>query len=516
MVFKRVFRYPWGAAAALLFFVLPFSTSAQVIDNFEQGTFNLMGTSFASGVQISLAPINCITTERVDRMFINGNPSGADLTLGNPDDEVTTVWGNGGGRLEFDYDIGATAGSAVDLSYGGTKNALRVNLTVAVPAGRVEITLIDSAGGSGALASRQIAGAMAYSIPLTEFAAIDVGDVTFIQLALDVPDFGDYHISDFRAWEDPALAAGMDVSNSPVFGPPYPTSAIQIVMHTQDASGAQVQTEMVALSLQNVTNAGTIPDVEMMAADSGGGIGVPGEQVGIIIIEGMPQMKSEQPHFRTMDGLRFDFQGSDEFSSEMHFPPTFLPADDGMSMQLMFKTYSRDRNGVAQFRTEYMIGFEPPEELGLSFSNAFVKSYGIEPQPFFELSFDVDMPDASSKAPGDPIVLMLMNAAVYPLGTAPTPAPHFTGNESLALWAQPSVMSASTQLWMSRAQESDVQLRLFDLAGRAVQTVTIPAGREFAVWDGRDAHGVAVSSGTYFLRAMNAPDASVAKIVKLH
>ena len=517
MAYDRVFRNPRGVACALLLFTAPFAVCAQVIDDFEQGTFSLMGTTFDSGVQSFLLPIHCITEDRVDRMFINGNSSGADLNLGAPDDEVTTVWGDGGGRLEFDYDL-AAAGSVVDLSYGGTKNALRVNLTVAVAAGRIEIFLSENAAGAGVMASRQIIGPGAYSIPLTEFAGVDAGDIRFIQLALDIPDFGDYHISDFRAWQDPALGAGMDVSNSPVLGPPYPTGALQIGMYTQGPTGAEIQTEIVSLSLQNVTNAGSIPEVEMTAADSGGGIGMPGEQVGIIIIDSMPQTKAAMSHFRTFDGLRLQFQGFGEFSSELHFPPTFRLADDGMSMQLLFNTYSRDRNGAAQFRTEYMVGFDAPEGLGLSFSNAFVKAMGIEPQPFFELSFDVDSDGSSgniSKVPGDPLCLAQINAAVYPLGSAPTPAPHFTGNESLALWAQPNVMSASTQLWMSHAQGSDVRLRLFDIAGRAVQTVTVPAGQEFAVWDGRDAHGVPVSSGMYFLRALDAPDASAAKIVKL-
>jgi hypothetical protein len=92
---------------------------------------------------------------------------------------------------------------------------------------------------------------------------------------------------------------------------------------------------------------------------------------------------------------------------------------------------------------------------------------------------------------------------------------NWTGSESLALWAQPNVMSASTQLWLSRTLDREIRLRLFDLAGRSIRTVTVGAGREFAVWDGRDDRGVSVASGMYMLRALDGVQSQGAKVVKL-
>jgi hypothetical protein len=493
---------------ALFLLCLPAVTAAQVIDDFEDGAFSLGGTVFDSSVQTGLPANHCITPERVDRMFINGSPSGANLNLVSVDDEVAMVWGNLGGRIEFDYDPPPT-----NLTFTGFANAMTVYLTTAVAAGRLEIKLIDAAN-SESVVNKQITGPGAYYFPHTEFVGVDVTDIEFIQLSLDVPDFGDYHISDFRASHVAASAAGADVLVGQIEGPPYPTGALQIAMSGMDASGQSVPTEIIALSLQAVTNNGAPPATEMMAMDSGGGVGMPGRQA-VISIADLPSAKL--PHYRTMD-LRFDVLPAGELTPMVAMIPRLsFPPDEvaPQSFGIQFTTHSMDSDGAPQFRTDHWIGFEVPEGSGLSFSNI-----QIPPLPPGKTSFcvfyDVDSDgfSAGSMKQGTELVLMQLNASSTNYGSF-TGVGNWTGNESLALWAQPSVMDVSTQLWLSRAVDRDVRLRLYDLAGRAVRTVTVSAGSEFTVWDGRDSRGASVASGMYMLRALDGVRSDAAKIVKL-
>ena len=71
---------PWLTSVILLL-CLPSFVSAQVLDDFESGIFSLGGTNFDSSIQGPLLPIHCIASDRYVEMHINGNLSGADLTL---------------------------------------------------------------------------------------------------------------------------------------------------------------------------------------------------------------------------------------------------------------------------------------------------------------------------------------------------------------------------------------------------------------------------------------------------
>jgi hypothetical protein len=68
------------------------------------------------------------------------------------------------------------------------------------------------------------------------------------------------------------------------------------------------------------------------------------------------------------------------------------------------------------------------------------------------------------------------------------------------------------------AREGVVRLALYDAAGRLVRelaTGTMPAGRHFAVWDGRDRFGRAAASGLYFVRLENGGRTVQRKLIRL-
>ncbi len=67
----------------------------------------------------------------------------------------------------------------------------------------------------------------------------------------------------------------------------------------------------------------------------------------------------------------------------------------------------------------------------------------------------------------------------------------------------PNPFNPSTRIEYTLAQPAEVNVRVFDLAGRLVTTLearTRPAGTFALTWDGRNAAGTAVASGTYLYR----------------
>ena len=69
----------------------------------------------------------------------------------------------------------------------------------------------------------------------------------------------------------------------------------------------------------------------------------------------------------------------------------------------------------------------------------------------------------------------------------------------------PNPSNPSTRIEFSIPVAAKVQLRIFDVRGRLVATLVdryVPAGRQFAEWNGREDNGNGVPSGVYFYRLM--------------
>ncbi|NNE44433.1 MAG: T9SS type A sorting domain-containing protein, partial [Gemmatimonadetes bacterium] len=90
------------------------------------------------------------------------------------------------------------------------------------------------------------------------------------------------------------------------------------------------------------------------------------------------------------------------------------------------------------------------------------------------------------------------------------------GTGLLGVAPNPSLRDVDLRFSLARAGE--VSLEVFDLRGRRVATVhrgLLPAGEHRATWDGRDARGLRVGAGVYFLR-MDAEDrSSTRKLLRL-
>jgi hypothetical protein len=106
----------------------------------------------------------------------------------------------------------------------------------------------------------------------------------------------------------------------------------------------------------------------------------------------------------------------------------------------------------------------------------------------------------------------LLLQAEVPTGAAPGT----TGPTALLGVANPFHGGAACRIRLATA--AHIRLVLHDVRGRVVRTLVdapLPAGERTATWDGRDARGVHVSAGVYWLRLVTPETTSSRKIVVL-
>jgi hypothetical protein len=97
----------------------------------------------------------------------------------------------------------------------------------------------------------------------------------------------------------------------------------------------------------------------------------------------------------------------------------------------------------------------------------------------------------------------------------PTAVAEF-GSTGPGMRVQPSVTRAGTKVVFARPLVVSAQLRVFDVQGRVVRRISLPAGVTEAVWDGFDSQVGRVASGVYFLRleAGGAPEMTRVVVVR--
>jgi len=94
-------------------------------------------------------------------------------------------------------------------------------------------------------------------------------------------------------------------------------------------------------------------------------------------------------------------------------------------------------------------------------------------------------------------------SSFLPAAAAPEPeADPLPGADALAT-PFPNPFNPQVTIPFDLARRSPVTIGVYEAMGRMVRLVDRserPAGRHFVVWDGIDAHGRKVASGTYFVR----------------
>jgi hypothetical protein len=85
--------------------------------------------------------------------------------------------------------------------------------------------------------------------------------------------------------------------------------------------------------------------------------------------------------------------------------------------------------------------------------------------------------------------------------------------QPLRLSARPSVTGGATRLAFGRSLGLAGRVAIFDVGGRLVRSLNVPAGAAAIDWDGRDGRGRLVGAGVYLARLVDGPARSTARLV---
>jgi hypothetical protein len=99
------------------------------------------------------------------------------------------------------------------------------------------------------------------------------------------------------------------------------------------------------------------------------------------------------------------------------------------------------------------------------------------------------------------------------VSVAPSVSPPFV---TALLGITPNPFNATTAVHFSLAREAPVEIRVFDVSGRLVRTLTSghsPPGVHRVIWDARSDAGIRAPSGTYFCRLTSNSFSSVRKLL---
>ncbi len=118
-------------------------------------------------------------------------------------------------------------------------------------------------------------------------------------------------------------------------------------------------------------------------------------------------------------------------------------------------------------------------------------------------------------------VQLLENAVVWLIGGGLTPVEDLPETMPVALALRgnyPNPFNPKTDIRFDLPSAGGVELAVYDVKGRRVITLlneSMIAGSHTVAWDGRDAEGIAVSSGVYFARVLSGGDAVSKKMLLL-
>jgi hypothetical protein len=508
MVARRRFPAPATSSALLaLLLVASHPVSALVIDNFEEGPFSLVATPGSPQQTVVLVTqgVNCIADRRLVTLSSFGpDPAGAQLNIGNPDDESQMVMPQNGGHLLLEY----RPVPAADLTAGGVLGRIDLRFTVAVPAGQIEVTLRD-AGLQEDTVVKPLTGPGTYSVLLADYS-VNVTAITSIRVLLNALTVqGDFHIADIRAKKVNALAATYDASDAEPVGPPYPAPELPIAARSED--------QAVPLGSRNFAmhraDDGSGRDIRtrLIGRDSGGPVGMAGHvgEVQMFWLPGLGAYPTESffdvfVELAPPAGRDFDLDAAPVLY--VASPTTFVVG---------YAITSTPGGGGLPDEIAEGLRFDIGPGQPLVFENISQPPDPIEPQ--FNVRFELQLTGGAGGGPDPaiPLYTVALDGDFIPAATAGVGAVDAPAT-ALRFWAEPSVMSEVTELRIDGRLPVPALLVLYHVSGRAVRTLPMRAGETGVRWDGRDASGHESPAGVYMARLdIGNRAALVTRIVKL-
>jgi len=198
-----------GLAALAMPGLIP---AAVVVDSFSSGSFTLQSTVAMSNTTTVSCGATCLGTHRDVLIAHNTGAIQAFVQNPFPPFEAQSVIPNGGGRLQFTYTAPGAGG--VDLTSGGLGTDLWVHFSAFAAGAGARVTLAD-VNGNVAASSQSPTGPGLAIYPLSGFAGVDLSQIQTVELRIDSPDVGDYHVNDIRVPDPNGMQSTKAVQFSP-------------------------------------------------------------------------------------------------------------------------------------------------------------------------------------------------------------------------------------------------------------------------------------------------------------
>ncbi len=466
--------------------ILPGTVAATtIIDDFEISYLfeEVIGQGSSSTTHPINSPANCVAPDR-DLLLAMSTPGGEVLTVLNQGaavDDGAGVNFVGNGHAHFGY----FWGTPLDLTEGGTVDRLHVLLKTAPSAGAQIALYIDDGNGNAVLDTQDVVGAGSYQFDLIQYGNTAKSAET-IAVRLIESDGGYFVISDIRTFLKGNQGSILQGDLVETAWPPIPSPPISY--RTFDLFGQPLYaTDMIA---QIVDNGGQIP---LMTAN----------------LQEIPFYNGEMADMEfwwdnqgalqnTTFNISFDFKSVPGGSPEILVPPNPVYGTEsfGISTELLVRDAWGDPMGTSDLNIVFNRG--PTQSFTFEDVSAISHTNKNSSAAGFDVSFGLIGSDVT---PGKPLFEVSVVSGWSTVITTDIES-YALPVESVLLKSTPNPFNPMTKISFSLNHDTPATLRIYDVAGRIVQTLiqerTLQAGLHEVSWGGRDEQGKQVSSGIYF------------------
>jgi hypothetical protein len=486
------------------------------IDDFDSGALQPANGPFEF-THLGLPPQSCAGGSR--RVYINDIPThtaGMVLLGGNdigfqihteddgPDNDIFT-----GADVVLDY----VMSQPMDLTAGGLNDHFIIDV-VSVSYMSVFVQFSVGGGWSG----KTLLLEPGVNVLFLSQVLVDVTQITRIALYFheySLTNVSELTMSRIRVTGNTHKHLLLDLPTLVQIFPPFVLPGPLMRTSYPEDDGTLTESLQLALSLQAAVFLpplnGEFP-VEMHSSDSGLDDREPGLSAGFAAFEASAGKASHS------DG-RFEFTLG--FQSSLLRYPGRIHVGDAVEMPnadvfyIPFEVDVMDEAGAVAGRCMYRLRVAIPMDQAYDIQMAAIFPPDPIQNPEFGFGFEIrddGTSGKSRKAAGQPLFEITLEGDWQANGNF-TAAPVPVDAGSLLLTAAPSVTSDRTVLSLSRRLDRPAVLRVYDLAGRVVRSMNLPAGMRSTTWDTRDNHGHAVASGVYVARVTGAGHSATRKLV---
>jgi hypothetical protein len=496
-----------GAVAAVLLAAAPAAALLPPVDDCEVGTFSLQtnqGTEVQTSVPIPGTPSHAISGERVVRLAASNQPgpyTTASLSPG-PGDDYLSIDVADAGYCDVEY----TWGAPMDLTFGGAAQWIEMDVFAPHASDQITMTISDGTGQTGFTQGFQFGGRETVVWGLGNLSPSVLAQATSITFHFHPGQSGtSFLVYDvrFRAIGSGAVTfAGTSVA---VQTPPVPSAPLSFTPF--DAStGNPLYDANVAIA-DATTDAMTVPSADWTWAKT---TGLGGEWAEMSFLWTEPG-GVQQTDFE----IRVDLSQVDGGYVPDLYPPD--PIHDAKSILLHFPAALRSTaGGAVQAVSDTWLGVDVVEGQGLDLQNVAVTGNPVTRSwtDGFTLSFRMQFASAGTTDVQTPLFTATWISDFGTQVTTGVAPPGDAGAEALRLTAVPSVTTGGTEIRAVRPLDRAAELVVHDVAGRTVRRLPMAVGTRAVRWSGRDAGGMPVAAGVYFVRLTGFPDA-VTRVVRL-